>query len=89
MRVGMRVRSLRPFAGVPKGAEGVVDSAAVTSGISLLDPPHDFWMIAWDLPKSPLPEGYARYDDVPAVVSGIVRDGFNQYELQWLEEVKS
>jgi len=87
MVVGTRVRSLRPFAGVPIHTEGVIDSATATSSLSISDPEEDFWMVAWDLPESPLPAGYERWDGKWAIESGVLRDGFNQYELQWLEKV--
>ena len=92
MVVGTRVRSLRPFAGVPVFTEGVVDAASAThvtlstTGLTVCQ--YDFWMVAWDLPERPLPEGYAKYDGMPAIKTGIVRDGFNEYELRWLEKVK-
>lgn len=74
--IGMRVRSLREFAGVPKGTEGVIDE--------MYDP--DGFMVAWDLPGRPLPPSYREYDGRPAIQTGILRDGFDkQRELQFLE----
>lgn len=76
-QIGTRVRSLREFAGVPIGTAGVIDEDYGT-GV----------MIAWDEPPghAPLPAGYRAYDGRWAVVSGILRDGFDkQSELQYLE----
>ena len=75
--IGTRIRSLRDFVGVPIDTEGVIDEDYGT-GIT----------VAWDLPESPLPVGYRKYDGVPAVRSGILRDGFDKAtELQYLEVV--
>jgi len=77
LTVGVRVRSLVPFSGVPKGTEGVIDEDYGTG-----------LMVAWDLLGSPLPQGYRVYDGRPAVASGILRDGFDKArELHFLEEV--
>ncbi len=76
--LGARVKNNIAFSGVPAGTEGVIDEHYGT-GI----------MIAWDLPKSPLPEGYSIYDDVPAITSGILRDGFHlATELEYLDRVE-
>ncbi len=73
--VGTRVRSTVDFAGVPVGTEGVIDED-YGSGVT----------VAWDLPDSPLPKGYCRYDGKPAFLSGILRDGFaKDTELKYLE----
>lgn len=53
--IGLRVRSLRDFAGVPKGTEGVVDEVYKLGE-------HIGLMVAWDLPDKPLPKGYRKYD---------------------------
>jgi hypothetical protein len=75
--IGTRVKSLVDFSAVPKGTEGVIDEDYGT-GV----------MIAWDLPDSPLPEDYVVYDDRPAIVSGILRDGFDkETEIEFLEKV--
>lgn len=79
--VGARVRTLRDFCGVPKGTEGVIDEN-YGSGV----------MVAWDFRDPalgrPLPSGYARYDGRPAVMTGILRDGFDKdLELQFLEVI--
>jgi hypothetical protein len=75
IQIGRRVRTLRDFANVPKGTEGVIDED-YGSGI----------MIAWDLPDQPLPSGYSQYDGRPAIQSRILRDGFDKREeLQFLE----
>ncbi len=75
VRLGMRIRSLQDFAGVPKGTEGVVDEDYGT-GIT----------VVWDLAERPLPPGYHAYNGRPAIQTGILRDGFNkQLELQYLE----
>jgi len=76
--VGTKVKSLVDFAGVPKGTEGVIDQDYGT-GI----------MVAWDLPNRPLPEGYCRFDGRSAVITGILRDGFDKKdELQFLERIR-
>lgn len=73
--VGTRVRSLVPFSGVPQGTEGIIDED-YGEGV----------MVAWNLPDGPLPPGYRIYDGRPAVVSGILRDGFHKdTELRFLE----
>lgn len=73
-QVGVRVKALRPFQGVPEGTEGVIDQDYET-GV----------MVAWDLPEHPLPEGYVAYDGKPAIATGILRDGFDKgNELQFL-----
>ena len=73
--VGSRIRSIRPFAGIPSGCEGVIDEADA-----------DGCMVAWDHPESPLPPGYVKYDGRPAIVSHIVRDRFTAYEMRWLKK---
>jgi len=73
---GARVRAERPFAGIPIHTEGVIDEADGESCV-----------VAWDLPDSPLPKGYGKYDGRPAIASGICRDGFGSYELRWLTVV--
>ena len=77
-QVGTRIRSLVPFAGVPRGTEGVIDEDYGT-GV----------MVAWDLPSARLSVGYREYDGRPAVVSRILRDGFDkETELHLLEVVE-
>lgn len=80
--VGQRVRSNREFFGVPVGSEGVIDEVLYYSGTD-----RKVWMVAWDLPESPLPEGYTKYDGKPAVATGILRDGFGADELKYLDPV--
>ena len=76
--VGVKVKSRVEFAGVPKGTEGVIDQD-YGAGV----------MVAWDLPNRPLPKNYCRFDGKPAVVSGILRDGFDKKnELQLLKRVR-
>ena len=75
--VGTRVRSSRDFYGVPKGTEGIIDEHYGT-GI----------MVAWDLPDRPLPKGYLAHDGVPFFRSGILRDGFDATELEYLDRVE-
>lgn len=76
-RIGVRVKSLVDFSGVPKGTNGVIDEDYDT-GV----------MIAWDLPSQPLPIGYSFHTGKPTVVSGILRDGFDkENELHLLEKV--
>lgn len=77
-QLGVRVRSLVDFSGVPKGTEGVIDKDYGT-GVT----------IAWDLPDRPLPPGYRQYDGKPMIQTGILRDGFDkERELQFLEVVR-
>ena len=74
-KVGVRIRSLVNFSGIPKGTEGVIDEDYQT-GV----------MIAWDLPDQPLPAGYRIYDGRSAIRSGILRDGFDkESELDLIE----
>jgi hypothetical protein len=76
-RIGVRVKSLVDFSGVPKGTEGVIDEDYGT-GV----------MVAWDLSDQPLPIGYSVYTGKPAFVSGILRDGFDRKkDLHFLEKV--
>ncbi len=77
--IGTRVRTTVSWAGVPQDSEGVIDEG-YDGGV----------MVAWDLPAQghPLPKGYAAYDGVPCVKSGITRDGFAFDELNYLEVVK-
>jgi hypothetical protein len=75
--LGTRVKTNQEFYGVPLGTEGVIDEDYGT-GV----------MVAWDLSNHPLPEGYHRHDGRPAVMSGILRDGFDKRtELDDLEVV--
>ena len=73
--VGQRVRSLVAFVGVPSGTEGVIDEVYET-GV----------MVAWDLPKYPLPDGYTKHDGTPTIKSGILRDGFAVSEFAYLRQ---
>ncbi len=79
-QIGTRIRSKIPFRSVPQGTEGVVDEHYV-----LLNRPG--FMVAWDLPDRPLPVGYSRHDGKPPMQTDILRDGFEQDELQYLEAV--
>lgn len=77
VRIGQRVRSLRPFSGIPIGTEGVIDEDYGT-GV----------MVAWDLPTRPLPQGYRAHAGESTIRTGILRDGFDKTsELQFLEIV--
>lgn len=77
VRIGLRVKSLRGFVGVPMGTEGVIDEEYDT-GV----------MVAWDLPGSPLPPGYQRHDGSPSIRTGILRDGFDKRtELEYLQAI--
>lgn len=74
-KVGVLVKSTCHFSGVPKGTEGVIDEDY-----------GDGVMVAWDLPARPLPKHYRKYDGVPMIKSGILRDGFSKEdELIFLE----
>jgi hypothetical protein len=76
-RIGVRVKSLVDFSGVPKGTEGVIDEDYGT-GV----------MVAWDLPNQPLPKGYSVHTGKPSFVSGVLRDGFDRKkDLHFLELV--
>lgn len=79
-QIGTRIRSKVPFCSVPQGTEGVVDEHYI-----LLNRPG--FMVAWDLPDRPLPVGYSQYDGKLPMLTGILRDGFEQDELQYLEAV--
>jgi len=70
--VGWFVRSLHAFSGVPCGTRGVIDAHYK------IDDDHEGVMVAWDLPTRPLPTGYRFYDGRPAIVSGLLRDGFGR-----------
>lgn len=77
VKIGQRVKTLLAFAGIPQYTEGVIDEN-YGSGI----------MVAWDYPQGILPVDYRAYDGKPAIMSKIVRDGFDkQSELQFLEVV--
>ena len=77
-QIGLRVRSLVEFSGVPKGSQGVIDEF-YDGGL----------MVAWDLRPplgKPLPPGYRQHDGQPTIRTGILRDGFDiERELQFLE----
>jgi len=76
-RVGVRVRSLRHFSGIPAGTEGVIDEQ-YDGG----------FMVAWDRAEAPLPAGYSAYDGRWMIETGILRDGFSHQELVYLEPVR-
>ena len=77
-RIGTRVKALVGFSGVDQYTEGVIDEDYGT-GV----------MVAWDLPDQPLPPGYRQHDGRPAIVTRILRDGFDkEKELHFLEVVK-
>lgn len=78
--VGTRVRSTRPFVGVPEGTEGIIDED-YGEGVT----------VAWDLPDQPLPKNW-RWDlSDPArwsINGGPLRDGFSKRtDLEFLEVV--
>jgi len=74
VKVGLRVRTVQEFSLVPRGTLGVIDEMYATG-----------CMVAWDLPSNPLPAGYAKYEGLSAIQSGILRDGFDyESELQFL-----
>lgn len=75
-QVGTYVKSLRDFLDVPQGTEGVIDEL-YSGGV----------MVAWNLPSSPLPAHYCAFDGVPAIRSRILRDGFSDDELVYLEPI--
>lgn len=73
-RIGVRIKSLVDFSGVPKGTEGVIDEDYGT-GV----------MVAWDLPDQPLPKDYLVSSFRR---KNVLRDGFNKKdELHFLEIV--
>lgn len=82
-QIGTRIRTLTAWSGVPAGTEGVIDEHWLGPG----DNPKPLYMIAWDLPDQPLPEGYQIHDGTPAFMSRILRDGFAENELEHLETV--
>lgn len=75
VRVGLRVKAKVMFSGVPEGTEGVIDELYEGG-----------FMVAWDLPDAPLPPGYSEYDGKPAILSRILRDGFEAKELEYLSQ---
>jgi hypothetical protein len=75
-KIGKRVKSNVDFSGVPAGTEGVIDED-YGSGV----------MVAWDLPNQPLPKGYEIWDGSPAFMTGLLRDGFGNDELHFLDLV--
>lgn len=78
MKIGTKVKSKVDFSGVPKGTMGIVDEDYGTG-----------FMIAWDMPNSPLPPGYKKHDGQWAAKTGILRDGFDkETELKFLEIVE-
>ena len=73
--IGRRVKSLIEFSGVPKGTQGVIDEFY-----------DDGFMVAWDLAKHLLPDGYQMYSQEYRNLP-ILRDGFSiKNELHYLEE---
>lgn len=77
IKVGQVVRTKRAWCSVPQDTQGVIDELY-----------KDGFMVAWNLPDQPLPEGYAAYDGRPAIQSGILRDGFDiRREAKWLAVV--
>lgn len=82
-QIGVRVRSNVDFAGVPAGTAGVIDEE-----YSYNVGGEQGWMVAWDLPERPLPEGYKEFDGKTALQSNILRDGFSEKELVYLDVVK-
>lgn len=78
--IGLRVRALRAFVGIPSGTEGVIDEVYNLGG-------HRGVTVAWDLPDRPLPAGYRMWDGRPAFASKILRDGFGEDETHHLEIV--
>lgn len=78
--IGLRVRSLRDYIGVPKGTEGVIDEVYDLGG-------HKGVTVAWDLPDRPLPAGYRMWDGQPTFASKMLRDGFGEDETYHLEVI--
>jgi hypothetical protein len=76
IKIGLRVKSNVDFSGVPSGTEGVIDED-YGSGV----------MVAWDLPSQPIPTGYISWDGSPSWMTGLLRDGFGNDELHFLDLV--
>ena len=75
--IGNRVRTLVDWPEVPAGTEGVIDEDYGT-GV----------MVAWDLPNRPLPANYEKMHHLTALQLrglGILRDGFSNKDLRYLE----
>ena len=73
VKIGLRVKANESFCDVPEGTQGVIDELyTIGSGPGVTG-----FMVAWDLPSSPLPKGYDKYDGKPAFETKILRDGFN------------
>ena len=79
-KLGVRVRSLRDFNSVPKGSIGVIDEV-YPDGI----------MVAWDVPPGILPKDYngfpGKFRGPPWFAAAIIRDGFDEKDLEYLEVV--
>jgi len=75
-KVGVFVRSLVDFSGVPKGTMGIIDEDYGT-GI----------MVAWNLPDQSLPKDYMQCrEKYTKLGERPLRDGFDkETELQFLE----
>lgn len=83
--VGTRIKSRVPFCNVPQGTEGIIDEV-YSNGV--LGEERLGVMVAWNLPDRPLPAHYRAFDGVPACRSNILRDGFAEDELVYLEMLK-
>lgn len=79
IKMCVRVKTNRDFAGVPKGTEGIIDDDYGT-GV----------MVAWDLPDRPLPRGYTKHRSKNNFGATFpLRDGFDKKtELMFLEVVE-
>lgn len=82
-QIGVRIRSLRDFSGVPAGTEGIIDELYGDETGQL-----EGCTVAWDMPDKPLPADYREYDGRPAIQSGILRDGFSWDDLQHLDAIR-
>lgn len=86
--IGRRVRLLITWAGLPAGTEGIIDQIFDRGN-------HPLVMVAWDLEKKPLPPDYKKFEGqpfnwrTPNGEQGLLRDGFSQEELQYLEFVEN
>lgn len=79
-KISTRVRTTKAWSGIPLWSEGVIDEHyTIGQGWGC--------MVAWDLPGRPLPKGYSEHDGTPVARSGILRDGFSEDELRYLEVV--
>lgn len=97
VHIGVRVRNLRNFEGVPEGTEGIIDELYGSDARKTpTDSTYTGFMVAWDLPDRPIPPGYLetiravvqRGERVISVHGNLLRDGFSlDRDLDTLEAI--